>query len=37
MSKSKAERKKQYIRIGAIAIAGIMTISVILTIVLNGN
>ena len=35
MAKSKAERKKEMIRIGALVIAGIMVLSVVLAIVLK--
>ena len=35
MAKSKAEKKKQWVRIGALAVAGVMTLSVVLAILLN--
>ena len=35
MAKSRAERKKDFIRIGALVIAGIMVLSVILALVIN--
>ena len=35
MASNKAERKKQYIRIGALVIAGIMVISVLLTLLIK--
>ena len=35
MAKNKAERKKELIRIGALAIAGIMILSLVLAIVLQ--
>ena len=35
MTKNKAERKKYYIRIGALVIAGVMAISVLLTVIIR--
>ena len=35
MAKNKAERKKEYIRIGALVIAGIMVISVLLAVIIK--
>ncbi len=35
MTKSKAEKKKQWVRIGALVVAGIMTLSVVLAVLLN--
>lgn len=34
-TKSKAERRKSYIRIGALVIAAVMTLSVLLAVVLR--
>lgn len=34
-TRSKAEKKKQYIRIGALVIAGVMILSVVLAMVLG--
>ncbi len=35
MTKSKAERKKNYIRIGAMVVAGVMAISLLLTVIIR--
>ncbi len=35
MMKSKAERRKSYIRIGALVIAGVMTLSVLLAVIIR--
>lgn len=35
MTKSKAEKKKQMIRIGALVIAGVMALSVLLAVILQ--
>ena len=35
VSRSKAERKKQFIRIGALAVAGIMILSVLLAVMIR--
>ena len=35
MAKNKAERKKEYIRIGALVIAGIMVISALLAVIIK--
>ncbi len=35
MTKSKAERKKQMIRVGALVIAGVMALSVLLAVILQ--
>ena len=35
MAKNKAERKKEYIRIGALVIAGIMVISVLMAVIIK--
>ena len=35
MTKSKAERKKNYIRIGAMVVAGGMAISLLLTVIIR--
>ncbi len=34
-TKNKAERKKQYIRIGALVVAGVMTFSIILAMIIK--
>lgn len=35
MTKSKAERKKNLIRIGALAVAGVMTLSILLAMIIR--
>ncbi len=35
VSRSKAERKKQFIRIGALTVAGIMILSVLLAVMIR--
>ena len=35
MTKSKAERKKNLIRIGALAVAGVMTLSILLEMIIR--
>ncbi len=35
MTKSKAERKKGYIRIGALVVAGVMALSIILAVIIK--
>ena len=35
MTRSKAERKKSFIRIGALVIAGVMVLSVLLAVVIR--
>ncbi len=35
VSRSKAERKKSYIRIGALAVAGVMILSVLLAVLIR--
>ncbi len=34
-TRSKAERKKKLIRIGALAVAAVMTLSVVLAVIIN--
>ena len=35
MTKSKAERKRGYIRIGALVVAGVMALSIILAVIIR--
>jgi len=35
MTKSKVERKKGYIRIGALVVAGVMALSIILAVIIR--
>ncbi len=35
MTKSKAEKKKNLIRIGALAVAGVMTLSILLAMIIR--
>jgi hypothetical protein len=35
MTKSRAERKKNFIRIGALIIAGVMTVSILLAVIIH--
>ena len=34
-TKNKAERKKQFIRIGALVVAGVMAVTIILTMIIK--